>query len=806
MEQTYKLLIFFTIFFILLFLINIDHYCLNVLPSSNDKHIVNNNADDGAKNIPSSLNEWSQWSSWSPCSRICDGGITTSVRKCLSRSGCNNGQYKRHKLCNMQPCIIKTNFRQTQCSAFNNKPYRDRYYEWLAFIDPTDPCSLTCKANKLNFVAKLSPFITDGTRCTPDSLDVCVAGKCLSVGCDLQLGSAKKIDNCGVCGGDGSSCKNHSYRWSHRFETNCSTICLSDQLSQFRTSSVVCVDANGSNNQLVDDLFCPMDERPNPITSPCEPSEHCKFRWVTEEWSKCSQSLGYQTRAIYCVLSINHNVKIDEKQCEKIGLKRPETERKCNQEECPQWYEGPWSSCSETCGNGIQRRLVVCKDNQGSPSDKCDWQLKPLDSRNCSDITDCLNGQSNSQEDSPNMIIDSMTNEPSYDIGPWSSCNVTCGIGYKKRNVKSDLQICYGYDCHMDGTNSLQKYNHHSSIEHENNFEIENEKFQWKITGFTKCSANCLGGIQESIIDCIRIGDNQRMPTELCPLELKPETYTRICNDQPCVPRWNLSEFGDCSKKCGEGGYQTRIVICIHEVARGKKNFVILPDNECEPPKPKTERKCNQIDCHPRWDIQHWQKCSRECGGGLKKRNIYCVKDFVIGGLQNISLVECSMMKKPKISKQCNLKPCRTSATSTTTLTGEMVRKSKRNHYNGIYPMIRLQDHQIQYKHVFKVQGQVTIREGSRIKLLCPMTIQTTGIIPKWLKGHDRIRPERKRYIMMDNFLKIRNVKSNDTGVYKCIYNQYEKKDQDDDDDDGGHYTAFNVFTCCSTEIGNNVG
>lgn len=48
-------------------------------------------------------------------------------------------------------------------------------------------------------------------------------------------------------------------------------------------------------------------------------------------------------------------------------------------------------------------------------SDKCDWQLRPLDSRNCSDISDCLNGKStNSQEDSPNnhIVIDSMINEP----------------------------------------------------------------------------------------------------------------------------------------------------------------------------------------------------------------------------------------------------------------------------------------------------------------------------------------------------------------------------------------------------------
>lgn len=33
------------------------------------------------------------------------------------------------------------------------------------------------------------------------------------VGCDLRIGSSKKVDVCGVCGGNGSTCSLPLYNW-----------------------------------------------------------------------------------------------------------------------------------------------------------------------------------------------------------------------------------------------------------------------------------------------------------------------------------------------------------------------------------------------------------------------------------------------------------------------------------------------------------------------------------------------------------------------------------------------------------------
>lgn len=46
---------------------------------------------------------WTSWGPWSPCSRSCDGGVSTQTRKCLYKAGCN-GPDKNYRICNMQVC------------------------------------------------------------------------------------------------------------------------------------------------------------------------------------------------------------------------------------------------------------------------------------------------------------------------------------------------------------------------------------------------------------------------------------------------------------------------------------------------------------------------------------------------------------------------------------------------------------------------------------------------------------------------------------------------------------------------------
>lgn len=114
-------------------------------------------------------------------------------------------------------------------------------------------------------------------------------------------------------------------------------------------------------------------------------------------------------------------------------------------------------------------------------------------------------------------------------------------------------------------------------------------------------------GVQESIIECVRDQDDQRVSPYLCPIDKRPDSITRTCNDIPCPPRWNISDFSACTKHCG-GGIQIREVHCIHEVARGGSNTLPVASDLCPQPPPRAQQFCNMIDCPVEWTAGAWSK------------------------------------------------------------------------------------------------------------------------------------------------------------------------------------------------------
>lgn len=114
-------------------------------------------------------------------------------------------------------------------------------------------------------------------------------------------------------------------------------------------------------------------------------------------------------------------------------------------------------------------------------------------------------------------------------------------------------------------------------------------------------------GVQESVILCVRNEDQKSVSPYLCPQESRPEILIKTCNDHPCPPRWNHSDFSQCSKPCGIG-IQTRDVNCIHEVTRGGGNTIIVPNNMCPQPPPPDRQYCNVLDCPVKWHTTDWTK------------------------------------------------------------------------------------------------------------------------------------------------------------------------------------------------------
>ncbi|XP_055563074.1 ADAMTS-like protein 5 isoform X1 [Falco cherrug] len=153
---------------------------------------------------------WGPWGPWTPCSSSCGDGVTVRTRRCLrstEEEPCT-GDPRQYRLCQLQGCPSgSVPFRAMQCSLYDNKPVLGTpvRYRWVPFHGAPNVCDLNCLAMGHNFYYTFGRVL-DGTRCSPGSPDLCVGGRCLSVGCDGILGSGTRSDACGQCGGGHEMC------------------------------------------------------------------------------------------------------------------------------------------------------------------------------------------------------------------------------------------------------------------------------------------------------------------------------------------------------------------------------------------------------------------------------------------------------------------------------------------------------------------------------------------------------------------------------------------------------------------------
>ncbi|XP_041886048.1 ADAMTS-like protein 5 isoform X1 [Corvus kubaryi] len=153
---------------------------------------------------------WGSWGPWSSCSSSCGDGVALRSRRCLRTSEeqpCS-GDPRQYRLCQLQGCPSgSVPFRAMQCSLYDNRPVlgTSARYRWVPFHGAPNLCDLNCLAEGHNFYYSFGRVL-DGTRCSPGSPDLCVGGRCLSVGCDGILGSGARPDTCGHCGSGHGSC------------------------------------------------------------------------------------------------------------------------------------------------------------------------------------------------------------------------------------------------------------------------------------------------------------------------------------------------------------------------------------------------------------------------------------------------------------------------------------------------------------------------------------------------------------------------------------------------------------------------
>ncbi|XP_065566633.1 protein madd-4-like isoform X2 [Artemia franciscana] len=405
------------------------------------------------------------------------------------------------------------------------------------------------------------------------------------------------------------------------------------------------------------------------------------------------------------------------------------------------------------------------------------------------------------------------SSEPSFMTGDWGLCSVSCGEGIRKREVLCKIFLefsrtlaklpdrecpgkkphtwekCFEASCPMTRSYSDSWANDQSRSSKSSSEEIalknlipykkpaflsENSEekyamgvvYVWKISGYSSCSASCLGGVQESIIECVRTSDNQRVSHHFCTLEKRPDSITRTCNDIPCPPRWNISEFSTCNKPCG-GGIQTREITCIHEVARGGSNTLPVAAELCPQPAPRSQQFCNMFDCPPAWTTGPWSKCSVPCGGGVKSRAVTCKQIVIPSSLIDTRFAEEESIEQlgqavdrpssicpdhiPIDTKSCNKKSCSRVRAKINALSS-----------NFTY----LQD-PLKKKVTLKIGGRALVYKGTTINIRCPVKHFDKSRIT-WYKGEDLLRTSGKLQILKKGVLSIMDVSYSDNGIYFC--------------------------------------
>ncbi|XP_039261164.2 A disintegrin and metalloproteinase with thrombospondin motifs 6-like isoform X1 [Styela clava] len=511
---------------------------------------------------------WGTWSPWSDCSRTCGGGVSSSFRHCDSPAPEHGGKYcigqrRRYRSCNAELCkATKLTFREEQCAQFDSEPFRGKYYNWKPFVggQNVNPCALNCLAQGYSFYTERASAVVDGTRCFPDSPDMCINGECHHVGCDGVLHSEAVEDKCRICGGDGSTCEPVQGVFDSAG-------------MQGLYEEIVTIPKGAVHIYIRENVL----SRQNYLALRNTRGVSFINGGYTIDWPRKFEVAG--TTFSYERAADEPEVlkalgPITEDLIVMVLLQEPNkgiqyeynvpVERVTSGDDEVQfvWDLGDWSECSATCAGGTQRSPVICKradDNTIVQHSYCNQETMPVEKVQPCNEEPC---------------------EPQWSVGQWQPCSATCGGGKRTRAVSCQRKLSASEDeiiadklCPGEKPDRSERCN------------TDVCPPQWVAKVWSKCSSKCGVGRKSREVVCMSSDKSERYPNSQCNIRHKPPTAA-MCNAGACPPpTWQVGRWGKCNTKCGHGRQMRRVICLTHEKRRS---------SECSTrTRPSNSRSCN---------------------------------------------------------------------------------------------------------------------------------------------------------------------------------------------------------------------
>ncbi|XP_061579008.1 thrombospondin type-1 domain-containing protein 7B [Cololabis saira] len=355
------------------------------------------------------------------------------------------------------------------------------------------------------------------------------------------------------------------------------------------------------------------------------------FEWEVSNWGACvimplfSNELklrtaecitaqhGIQSRTIHCIRTSNRTT-VTSKICELFSQKPP-MEQACLTP-CPQDCVvsdfTSWSSCSKTCGGGLQHRTrhILATPMYGGAN--CQ---NLTETRTCISLLDCHNAEEDYQY--------------SFKAGAWSECRV---IPYHRNALQSGrTTVDLSSNDNSTGTPHPLDSHHHSHHNHQIHAHVQvRYPLSWELDV----------GYQTRHVRCTR-SDGKDVMLSFCRKDTALLTF-KVCQMPNDCQTSEWSSWSPCSKTCRSNdlspGYRLRSRIMTQIPHGGGRQCPGLEEKEA----------CNIIgDLLPKcpryvWRTSDWGDChilpllsqqdqrlanvSSLCGGGIQIRKTFCVQ------------------------------------------------------------------------------------------------------------------------------------------------------------------------------------